>query len=240
MRSTDHPRWVASKALARAFPGWVALWAGLTALTGALPAVFAALVARLVTQLPSAIRDGFDSPSGHNLERTLVVMAIVLLADALASAGRGLVQADLYRRYEEYLLARVMRATLSAPRLELFEDPSSAGRLEQTAGLARWEPGDLVDGLGAKWAAQVQGIGSAVLVATVWPIAGAALAAVWVLVGRRLGADYRLFETERVGLPMRRAEYFKNISLQPDWAKELRIFGLAGWTGASYRLHRNT
>jgi len=217
----------------------VTLWVGLTALTGALPAVFAALVARLVTQLPSAVRGGFDSPSGHHLQLTLVAMAVVLLADALAAAGRALVQADLYRRYEEYLLARVMAATLNAPGLELFEDPTSAGRLDQIATLAGQEPGDLVDGLGAKWAAQVQGIGAAVLVATVWPIAAVILTAVWVLVGRRLGADYRLFEAESAGFPMRRAGYFKTIALMPGWAKELRIFGLVGWVGDGYRRHRN-
>jgi ATP-binding cassette subfamily B protein len=224
--------------LARAFPGWVTLWVGLTALTGALPAVFAALVARLVTQLPSAVRGGLDSPPGRQLQLTLVAMAVVLLADALVSAGRSFVQADLYRRYEEYLLARVMAATLSAPGLELFDDPTSAGRLDQIATLARQEPGDLVDGLGAKWAAQVQGIGSAILVATVWPIAAVVLAAIWVLVGRRLGADYRLFAAEG-GLPMRRAGYFKNIALLPEWAKELRIFGLVDWVRAAYRVHRN-
>lgn len=215
------------------------LWVGLTALTGALPAVFAALVARLVTQLPPAVRGGLDSPPGHHLQFTLVAMAVVLLADALASAGRAFVQADLYRRYEEYLLARVMAATLSAPTLELFEDPASAGRLDQIATLARWEPGDLVDGLGAKWAAQVQGIGAAVLVATVWPIAAVILTAVWVAVGIRLGADYRLFAAEGAGLPMRRAGYFKSIALMPDWAKELRIFGLVGWVRNGYRQHRN-
>lgn len=231
-------RWVASKALARAFPRWVTLWVGLTALTGALPAVFAALVARLVTQLPPVVRGGLDSPPGRHLQLTLVAMAVVLLADAVASAGRAFVQADLYRRYEEYLLARVMAATLSAPGLELFENPTSAGRLEQTATLAGQEPGDLVDGLGTKWAAQVQGIGSAVLVATVWPIAAVILAAVWVLVGRRLGADYRLLEEEGGALPMRRAGYFKNIALMPGWAKELRIFGLVGWVGDGYRWHR--
>lgn len=238
MRSTGHPRWVASKALLRAFPGWVTLWVGLTALTGALPAVFAALVARLVTQLPPVVRIGFDSPPGHHLQLTLVTMAVVLLADAVASAGRAFVQADLYRRYEEYLLARVMAATLSVPGLQLFENPTSAGRLDQIATLARQEPGDLVDGLGTKWAAQVQGIGSAVLVATVWPIAAVILAAVWVSVGLRLGADYRLLEAEGGALPMRRAAYFKNVALMPGWAKELRIFGLVGWVGDGYRRHR--
>ncbi|MGH3523940.1 MAG: hypothetical protein ACRDU4_14250, partial [Mycobacterium sp.] len=231
-------RWVASKALARAFPGWVTLWGGLIALSGALPAVFAVLVARLVTQLPSSVRAGFDSSPGRHLQWTLVAMAVVLVADAVVSAVRGFVQADLLRRYEEYLLARVMAATLSTPGLALFEDPATAARLDQVATLAREEPGDLVDGLGAKWTTQVQGIGSAVLVATVWPPAAVVLAVVWVVVGRRVEADYRLFEAEGGSLPMRRAGYLKNIALLPRWAKELRIFGMVGWVAEGYRRHR--
>lgn len=215
------------------------LWVGLIGLTGALPAMFALLVARLVTHLPAAIRSGFDSPAGHDLQWTLAVMAVVLAANALASAGRGLVQADLYRRYEEYLCARVMAVTLRVPDLELFEDPVSAGRLEQIAGLAWWEPGDLVDGLGEKWSTRVQGLSSAALVAAVWPLAAVLLAAMWLLVGRRVEADSRLLESEeRSLLSMRLAVYLKNIALMPDWAKELRIFGLAGWVAGGYRQHR--
>lgn len=126
-------------------------------------------------------------------------MAAVLAANALVSAARLVVQGDLYRRYEEYLLARVVAATLSAPDLVLFEDPESAGRLERLAGLAWWEPGDLVDGLGEKWSARIQGVASAALVAVVWPVAGVLLGIVWVLVGRRLEADYRLLDAEGQG-----------------------------------------
>ena len=226
-------RWVATKALARAFPGLVALLVGLLALTGALPAVFALLVARLVTGLPPAVREGFDSADGRRLLVTLAAMAVVLLADELVGAARAFVQADLYRRYEEYLLARVMAATLGASRLELFEDPALAGRVKRTAMLARSEPGDLVDGLGAKWAAQVQGLAGVVLVATVWPVAAVVLAAVWVGVGRRVQADYQRFELQGSD-PYRRAGYLKDLAVMPAWAKEVRIFGLVGWVAEQF------
>lgn len=226
-------------ALARAFLGLVALWLTLMGVAGALPAVFALLVARLVERLPVVVGNGFDSPAGNDLRWTLAGMAAVLAANALVSAARLVVQGDLYRRYEEYLLARVMAATLSAPDLALFEDPSSAGRLERIAGLAWWEPGDLVDGLGEKWSARIQGLASAALVTVVWPVAGVLLGVVWVLVGRRLEADYRLLDAEGQGsLPMRRASYLKRLALMPAWAKELRIFGLSGWVTAGYRQHR--
>lgn len=96
-RKPAGPRWIASKTLARAFPGLVALWMALIGLAGALPAVFAVLVARLVTQLPAAVRGGFDSSAGDDLRWTLAAMGAVLLANAVASAARMLVQPELYR-----------------------------------------------------------------------------------------------------------------------------------------------
>lgn len=233
-----NPRWVATTALARAFPGLVLLWTLLIGLTGALPAVFALLVAQVVTQLPPAIRDGFTSSAGHALAFTLAAVASVLLADALVSAARGFVQTDLYRRYEEYLLARVMRAALAPAGMELFEEPDLAGRLDKVAMLANLDPGDLVDGLGAKWSIRVQGLASMVLVATVWPLAAVAVGAVWLLVGWRLQADYRLLEAEGGSLAMRRAGYLKQVAIMPSWAKELRIFGLVDWLVDGYRRHR--
>jgi len=227
-RPRPRVRWVASRELARAFPGRVGLLVGLIALTGVVPAVFALLVARLVTLLPAAVGSGFDSPAGRHLVITLAFMGGVLLVDEVVSSARTLVQADLYRRYEEYLLARVMTATLGASRLELFEDPAYAGKVARTAMLAESEPGDLVDGMAAKWTAQVQGLAGAILVGTVWPIAALVLAAAWILVGRRLQADYQRLDPSG-SVAHHRARYFWNLGLMPAWAKEVRIFGLVGW-----------
>ncbi|MGH2351340.1 MAG: hypothetical protein ACRDJN_06960 [Chloroflexota bacterium] len=83
----------------------------------------------------------------------------------------------------------MLRATVAAPRLDLFEDPPLAARADQAVRIAGLEPGDLVDGLSAKWAVQAQGLAAAVLVATVWPVAAAVLVGVWLVDGRRLQAD---------------------------------------------------
>ena len=54
------------------------------------------------------------------------------------------------------------------------------------------------------------------------------LTALWLVVGRSLQASYYRadpFWTD----PLRRARYIERIGLMPPWAKEVRIFGLAGW-----------
>jgi ATP-binding cassette subfamily B protein len=151
------------------------------------------------------------------------------VAREVVAAVQVVVQTDLYRRYEEYLLTRVMRATLAAPRLELFEDPELAGKADRAVRIAGLEPGDLVDGLGEKWARQAQGLAAAVLVATVWPVAAAALAVVWLLIGRRMQADMHRADRLAWEDAVRRADYFVRLGVRPEWAKEVRVFGLVDW-----------
>lgn len=228
--SRARTRWVALRLLAQAFPGRVAGIAGLALLTGALPAVFALLVARLVTILPAVVTHGFASADGRHLVNLLMVLGGVLLAQEIMAALRGLAANDLYRRYDEYLLARVMRTILTVPRLELFEDPVLAAKTDRAVRIARFGPGELVSGLMSKWSVQAQGLAATLLVATVWPVAAVALAGVWLLVGRQLQADYYRANPFWAD-PLRRARYLKQLALMPAWAKEVRIFGLVDWLG---------
>lgn len=227
-RSRGRARRSALRLLAQAFPGRLALLASLTLLSGALPAIFAALVAVLVTTLPAAIAGGFDSPDGRRIINTLMVIGGILIAQEILAAVRSVAITDLYRRYDEYLLGRVMRTILAVPRLELFEDPSLAAKTDQAVRIARFGPGELVSGIGTKWSVQAQGIAATILVATVWPVAAVVLAAVWIVVDRQMQADYyraNPFWTS----PLQRAGYLKQLALMPEWAKELRIFGLVDW-----------
>lgn len=229
-QSRGRTRWIALRLLAEAFPGRITCIAGLALLTGALPAGFALLVARLVTTLPAVVTKGFASADGRYLVNLLTVLGGVLLAQEIITALRGLAANDLYRRYDEYLLARVMRAILAVPRLELFEDPTLAAKTDRAVRIARFGPGELVSGLMSKWSVQAQGLAATLLVATVWPVAAVALAVVWLLVGRQLQAAYYRANPFWAD-PLRRARYLKQLALMPAWAKEVRIFGLVDWLG---------
>jgi ATP-binding cassette, subfamily B, bacterial len=229
-RSRGQTRRVALRLLAQAFPGRLSVVAGLALLTGALPAAFAALVGRLVDGLPSAAEGGFASASGRSIVGALIAIGVVLVIQEVVTAARGIAVTDLYRRFDEYLLARVMRTTLSTPRLELFEDPELAARTDRAIRIARFGPGEMVSGLSAKWAVQAQGLAATVLVATIWPGAALGLAAVWIVVGRQLQADFYRANPFWAD-PLRRAHYYKQLALMPAWAKEVRVFGLVDWLG---------
>lgn len=222
-------RWIALRLLAGAFPGRVTLIAALALLAGALPALFAFLVANLVETLPTAVNGGFATAAGR-ITNTLIAIGAVLLLQEVIAASRAIAATDLYRRYDEYLLARVMRTTLAVPGLELFEEPALAAKTDRAARIARFGPGELVSGLAMQWAVQAQGLAATVLVATVWPLAAVALAAIWLVVARQWQADYYRANPFWAD-PLRRARYLKQLALMPAWAKEVRIFGLAAWLG---------
>jgi ATP-binding cassette subfamily B protein len=214
--------------LFRAFPGSTLLLAGLALLAGIAPAAFAVLVGRVVDQVPAALSGGLGSTSGRLLLGTLAAVAVVLVAQELIGAGAELVSTALYRRYDGYLLGRVLRSTTAGSGLELYEDPDLSAARDRAAQIARYGPGELVGGISAQWTARAQGLAATVLVATISPYAAILLAVVWIGVAVGLQTSYYRadpFWTD----PMRRAAYLKETGLRSEWAKELRIFGLGEW-----------
>src|SRR5882757_1701935 len=219
--------------LTKAFPGRTAALALLSALNGALPAVFAALVGVLVGQLPTVVHDGFGSPAGHRVIVALIVIGAVLVGQEIAGSAQGIVGTDLYRRFNGYLLGRVMATALRRHDLELFDDPEQAARLGRAIRAAQYGPGELVSGLSSQWTARARGLAAAVLVGYYWPVAAAVLTVMWLVAGRAVRSSAHRanpFWTD----PLRRAAYFQHIGLLPHWAKELRIFGLVDWIVEQY------
>ncbi len=226
-------RRAALRELMRAFPGRTAALALLAFVSGVLPAVFAVLVGVLVGVLPAVVRHGFESLPGHRAVGTLAAIAVVLILIEAAAGAQDVVSTDLYRRFDGYLLGRVMSTALAREDLRLFDDPELAASLDRGVQLARYGPGELVSGLSAQWTVRCQGLAAAVLVGIYWPAAAVALTVVWLLVARSLQASYYRadpFWTD----PLRRARYVERIGLLPSWAKEVRIFGLAGWLVEQY------
>jgi ATP-binding cassette subfamily B protein len=228
-RVSRNARWIALTTLAKAYPGWFVLILVLSAVNGALPAVFALLVARLVTGLPAAVGSGFGSPAGQSVVTTLVAMGIVLVLQE-CMIFRGVMAEDHFWRYDGYLLGRIMRTTLSANRLELFEDPILAAKRERGIRFVPASPGEIIAGYEGKWTAVAGGVAATVLVGAVWPVAAMGLAAAWLAFGYTLHGDY-LRTREDADDPNPRARYAKELGLLPQWAKEVRVFGLIDWLG---------
>ncbi len=228
MNSRRASRRAAVRTLFQAFPGRTSLLAGLALLDGGLPAVFAALVGVLVGSLPAAVTGGFGSAGGHRVVITLVWIGVVLVLQELVASAKAITSNDLYRRFDAHLLGAIMAAAMDWPDLDLFDDPEKAAALDRARKMAAYGPGELVSGLSVKWEIQARGGASAILLAYFFPYVAVPLAVLWVLVGRALQASYyraNPFWSE----PLRRAGYLKRLGTMPEWAKELRIFGLVEW-----------
>jgi len=214
-------------------PGQFTLLVVCIALTATWPALFAALVARLISRL-SAAGIHSTSLSAHQLLPILAGIALVLTAQEATRAAYEVVRWSLYRRYEEHLVGRVIQAALGASTLDIVEQPSMAAKTDRAVRVAGLEPGDLVDGFSMKWASQAQGLGAAVLVATVSVSAAFGLAAVWIIIGTLLQANMRRSDQFSWEDSVRAASYTHRIGLGQEWAKEVRIFGLAEWLSDRY------
>lgn len=222
-------RWIALSTLARAYPGWLTLVFVLAVATGALPAIFAVFVARLVEDLPAAVDGGFGSPAGEAVIRTLTCIAVVLILQECALL-RWVIAEDLFWRYDGYLLGRIMRTTLSARRLELFEDPMLAEKRDRGIKFVPASPGEIIAGYEGKWTVLAQGVSATIVVTTVWPFAALGLVAVWLVFASTLHGDY-MQGREGMADPKRRSRYLRDLGLMPEWAKEVRVFGLVDWLG---------
>jgi ATP-binding cassette, subfamily B, bacterial len=207
--------------------------AALALLSGALPAAFAALVGVLAGSLPGLVGGGFGSPAGHRAVAALLAIASILILIELVGGAREIISTDLYRRFDGYLLGRVMAAALSRDDLLLFDDPALAAGLDQAVQLARYGPGELVSGLSTQWTVRSQGLAAAVLVGYYWPAAAAALTVLWLVAAQALQASYYRADPFWAD-SLRRARYVQRIGLLPPWAKEVRIFGLVGWLAEEY------
>ncbi|MFC7621951.1 ABC transporter ATP-binding protein [Microlunatus sp. GCM10028923] len=224
--------------LVRALPGRVALQLFLAALSGTLPAIFSALLGLLVGLLPEVIRGGgLGTPAGDRLILLLAAVALVLVAQDLASSTYELAKWAFYRRYEHYLLARVINATVGTRRLELFENPRLAQLADRAVRMAGDEPGDLVDGWCCRWQRLAEGLAATVLVATVWPLAAVPLAVIWLVAGLTLMAAMRRLNFDLWTSELRSASYLGRIAERTEWAKEVRIFGLIDWLADRFGGH---
>ena len=146
----------------------------------------------------------------------------------------------LWRQVDESLSQRIMRAVARPHGLAVVESPTVRDRLVQAEGvLTDLTPGQAAYHSGRILAVVVQGAGSLLIFATYrWWLAAMLLVAYWLTF--RVYRDHWQHvtlvlygRTDR----LRHAYYLRSLALEPDAAKETRVFGLADWLVDRYR-HR--
>ena len=223
---TERKEWKFFGVLPKADAGLAAAWWTVLLLRGILPAAFAIAMGVLV----GAVQRG-DPLAGP----LAFAGAIFMLLQVLSPIHQA-VSANLGDRTAAWLYDRLTEACVRPPGMGHLEDPTLTSDLtvarDFDLGMTGPPLSISMDFIASGMAEMTGGVASAVILARyAWwaPImlAGAWLATHWLL---RESAIWRDRNTEEVRGAQRDADYAYRLAVDPPASKELRLFGLAGWT----------
>ena len=223
---TARKEWKFFAVLPKADPGLAAAWWTVLLLRGILPAAFAIAMGVLV----GAVQHG------HPLAGPLAFAgAIFVLLQVLSPIHQAL-SANLGDRTAAWLYDRLTEACVRPPGIGHLEDPALTSDLtvarDFDLGMTGPPLSVSMDFIAAGLVEMTGGVASAVILARYawWApllLAGAWLATHWLL---RDSAIWHDRQTEEVRAAQRDADYAYRLAVDPPASKELRLFGLAGWT----------
>ena len=223
---TGRKEWKFFSVLPKADPGLAAAWWVVLLLRGILPAAFAIAMGVLV----GAVQRG--SPLGGPLAFAGSIFVLLQMLSPIHQA----VSANLGDRTAAWLYDRLTEACVRPPGMGHLEDPTLTGDLtvarDFDLGMTGPPLSISMDFIASGMVEMIGGVACAVILARyAWwaPIvlAGAWLATHWLL---RESAIWRDRNTEEVRGAQRDADYAYRLAVDPPASKELRLFGLAGWT----------
>jgi ATP-binding cassette, subfamily B, bacterial len=213
----------------------------LNVVLGLLPVAFIVATSVMIGRVPGAVTAGVGSGEWRDLVLAFGLAAGAFLAQQILAPAQAALGELLGRRIDGRVVDRLIAASLQSTGIGPLEDQrllddlaQVVGWLEQgfrTAGLA-------CAGLLALIARYVQLVACCLLVGYVfsWP-AGLALLATTMVFRRGNRGGLRVYAglwARRVAF-WREARYYRGTALGAGAAKEIRIFGLAGWFSDHYR-----
>jgi ATP-binding cassette subfamily B protein len=225
-RLTSRNEWQFFAVLPRADAALAAVWWLILVMRGALPATFAIAMGRLVSTIQR----------GDDLRLPLIFVGATFVLWRVLDPIHQAVSANLGDRTAAWLYDRLTEACVRPLGMAHLEDPRLTSDLtvarEFDLGMTGPPLFMSLDFIAAGLVEMLGGLASAlVLLAYAWwsPIllAGAWLATHWLL---RESAVWRDRTTEEVRAAQRDSDYMYRLAVDPPAAKELRLFGLAGWT----------
>ncbi|KQY46576.1 ABC transporter ATP-binding protein [Cellulomonas sp. Root137] len=216
---------------------------GLTALNlvlGLLPVAFVLATSVVVGQVPAAVDGGTGSAAWGDLVRTFVLAAVLFLARQVLAPVQTALGVRMQRRIDGALRDRALRIALRSTSIAPMEDQATLEALTEATREFEADfrsPGASAAGLLALVARYVQLLGFVAVIGVVvsWPAAAAVLAATLVFrYGQRGGLRrYSQVWKNVIGF-RRRSVYLREVAMGPAAAKEMRVFGLAGWFTDEY------
>jgi ATP-binding cassette, subfamily B, bacterial len=226
MSLRDRPEWQFFSVLPKADRTLAGVWWTLLILRGALPVAFAVAVGVLV----AAVQQGAElvGPLAFAGALFVVLQLLTPIHQAVSWNLGDLTSAWLYDRLTD--------ACLHPPGIAHLEDPKLATDLtvarDFDLGMTAPPISISMDFIAGGLVASITGLCSAIVLAWFawWApllLGGAWLATHWLL---RESGVWQDRNTEQVRSARRDADYAYRLAVDPSPAKELRLFGLVGWT----------
>jgi ABC-type multidrug transport system fused ATPase/permease subunit len=227
--------WTFFAVLPRADRTLAVVWWVVLVLRGVLPAVFAIAMGVLV----AAVERGDRLGPGLALVGSVFVL-LQILAPIHQAVG-----ANLGDRTAAWLYNRLTQACVRPPGMAHLENPQLTGDLTVARDFDLGMTGPplfiAMDFIASGMVDLMGGLASAVVLAAYAWWAPLLLAGAWLATHRLLreSAVWRDRNTDAVRGAQRDAEYAYRLAVDPPASKELRLFGLAGWTIDRF-VHRRT
>ena len=226
--------WQFFAALPKADAPLAAAWWIALLLRGTLPVVFALGMGWLVGAIQR----------GDNIKLALTLVGFVFFLLQVLTPIHQAVSSNLGDRTAAYLHDRLVAACVGPPGMGHLEDPSLANDLSMARDFELGMTGPplavSMDFVAAGLIDLIAGLASVgLLFAFNWwapfVLGGAWVSTHWLL---RESGVWRDRNTEEVRSAQRDADYAYRLAVDPSPAKELRLFGLAGWTIARFAARR--
>ena len=223
---TERKEWKFFAVLPKAAPGLAAAWWTSLFLRGTLPAVFAIAMGVLVAAVQNHA----------SLVRPLAFVGAVFVLLQVLNPIHQALSSNLGDRTAAWLYDRLTEDCVRPPGMGHLEDPKLTGDLtvarEFDLGMTGPPLSISMDFIANGMAEMIGGVASAVILFRFswWAplvLMGAWLATHWLL--RESGVWFDR-NTEEVRGAQRDADYTYRLAVDPPASKELRLFGLAGWT----------
>ncbi len=218
--------WTFFTVLPKAHAGLAIAWWAALILRGVLPAVFAIAMGLLVGVVQH----------GQPVTGPLVLVGVVFVLLQVLGPIHHALSANLGDRTATWLFDRLAEACVRPQGVAHLEDARLTGDLTVARDFDRGMTGPplsiSMDFIASGLVEMIGGVASAIVLAGfAWwaPIvlAGAWLATHWLL---RESAIWRDRNTEEVRGAQRDADYAYRLAVDPPASKEIRLFGIAGWT----------
>jgi ATP-binding cassette, subfamily B, bacterial len=225
-RLRSRQEWQFFAVLPKADPALAGTWWALVILNGVMPAVFAIAIGATV----SAVQQ--SRPVTVSLTLTGLVFVLMLIVNPIQTA----VSMNLGNKVSTWLNEELIRACVQPPGVGHLEDPDLAEDLTTAREFDRGMTGPPmylnVDFIATSLVSALSGIASAVVLFGFSWWAPLLLVAAWGSTHwlLRESGVWKDRNTPEVRSAQRHADYAYRLAVDPQPAKELRLFGLAGWT----------